>query len=145
MKKILAVDDSLSALTMLRETLRDDYKVYVVTSGEEALEFLEQETPDLIILDYFMKGIDGLETLERIYNRRRGLLAPVLMLTSISSLALERSARDLGAVAFLPKPVEPEELKRTLRSILLDAVEKRKEKSGRKKKGSQKKGKRDNG
>ncbi|MFW5672018.1 MAG: response regulator [Acetivibrio ethanolgignens] len=116
MKNILSVDDSFSTLTLVRETLRDEYKVFVVTSGEGALAFLEKQCPDLILLDFYMMGLDGLETLEKM-NELPDFDIPVIMLTSISTKPLEDSCRELGAVAFLPKPFDPEDLKKTIREV----------------------------
>lgn len=116
MKTILSVDDSLSTLTLVREALRDEYKVYVVTSGEEALDFLEKQRPDLILLDFYMMGLDGVETLEKM-NERPDFDIPVIMLTSISTKPLEDSCRELGAVGFLPKPFDPEDLKKTIAGV----------------------------
>lgn len=116
MRKILSVDDSVSTLTLVRETLRDEYKVFVVTSGEEALTFLQKQKPDLILLDFYMIGLDGLETLEKM-NEIEGFDIPVIMLTSISTKPLEETCRQLGAVAFLPKPFDPDNLRKTIADI----------------------------
>lgn len=116
MKKILSVDDSVSLLTLVRETLRDEYKVFVVKSGEEALAFLETQKPDLILLDFYMMGLDGLETLEKM-NEIEGFDIPVIMLTSISSKPLEDTCSRLGAVGFLPKPFLPDELKSMIKEV----------------------------
>ncbi len=116
MKKILSIDDSVSTLTLVRETLREEYKVYVVTSGEDALAFLEKQRPDLILLDFYMMGLDGVETLEKM-NELPGFDIPVVMLTSISTKPLEENCRRLGAAAFLPKPFLPEELRKTIQEI----------------------------
>lgn len=116
MRNILSVDDSLSTLTLVRETLRDEYKVFVVSSGEDALAFLEKQKPDLILLDFYMMGLDGLETLEKM-NELPDFDIPVIMLTSISTKSLEENCRQLGAVAFLPKPFDPDDLKRTIQNV----------------------------
>lgn len=116
MRKILSVDDSVSTLTLVRETLREEYKVFVVTSGEEALNFLQKQKPDLILLDFYMLGLDGLETLEKM-NEIDGFDIPVIMLTSISTKPLEETCRKLGAVAFLPKPFDPTQLKETIAEV----------------------------
>ena len=116
MRKILTVDDSVSTLTLVREILREDYKVFVVTSGEEALSFLEKQKPDLILLDFYMMGLDGLETLEKM-NEMEGFDIPVVMITSISTKPLEDTCRELGAVAFLSKPFEPSVLKKTIADV----------------------------
>lgn len=116
MKNILSVDDSLSTLTLVRETLREEYKVFVVASGEDALAFLQKQRPDLILLDFYMPGLDGLETLEKM-NEQPDFDIPVIMLTSISTKPLEESCRKLGAKAFLPKPFDPEDLKKTIGEV----------------------------
>ncbi len=116
MRIILSVDDSVSTLTLVRETLREEYKVFVVTSGEEAIAFLKKQKPDLILLDFYMIGLDGLETLEKM-NEIEGFDIPVVMLTSISTKPLEETCRQLGAVAFLPKPFDPDILKKTIANV----------------------------
>jgi len=81
------------------------------------LLFLEKQKPDLILLDFYMMGMDGLETLEKM-SRLPGFDIPVVMLTSISTKPLEDNCKELGAVAFLPKPFDPIELKDCIQSIL---------------------------
>ncbi|MEG1741917.1 MAG: response regulator, partial [Acetivibrio sp.] len=78
--------------------------------------FLEKQKPDLILLDFYMMGLDGLETLEKM-NEMENFDIPVIMLTSISTKPLEETCRQLGAVAFLPKPFDPSTLKKTIQSI----------------------------
>lgn len=119
MKKILSVDDSIPALTLVRETLREDYKVYIVTSGEEALAFLEKQRPDLILMDFYMPGMDGVETLEKMF-KIEGFDIPVVMISSVSTKPLEEKCNELGAVTFFPKPFRSEELKECIRKVLED-------------------------
>ncbi len=119
MKKILSVDDSVPALTLVRETLRDEYKVFVVTSGNEALAFLERQRPDVILMDFYMPGMDGVETLEKM-SRTEGFDIPVVMISSVSTKPLEEKCRELGAVTFLSKPFRPDELKDCITRVLGD-------------------------
>ncbi|MBQ7516462.1 MAG: response regulator [Schwartzia sp.] len=83
-KKVLIVDDDSDFLTIMSRWLKNSYHVVGVTSGEDALEYLAQEHPDLILLDYDMPDMDGYEVMERI--RRSPLLAriPLIFLTGIN-------------------------------------------------------------
>ena len=119
MKKILSVDDNVPALTLVRETLRDEYKVFVVTSGIEALAFLDRQRPDAILMDFYMPDMDGVETLEKM-SQREGFDIPVVMISSVSTKSLEERCKELGAVTFLPKPFKSEELKACLAKVLGD-------------------------
>ena len=72
--KILLVDDEPAMLRYIRTLLEvDDYKVETASTGEEALQRIDKGIePDLVLLDVFMPGIDGLETLEQIRQKRPG-------------------------------------------------------------------------
>lgn len=117
MKKILSVDDSVPTLTLIRETLREDYKVYIMTSGHEALAFLKKQKPDLVLIDFYMPGMDGLETLEEM-NKLENFDIPVVMISSVSTKPLEEKCRELGTKAFLSKPFKPEDLKHCVANVL---------------------------
>ena len=65
-KRILAVDDTAIVLARISNTLRDEYDVITANSGVRALKYLEQEKPDLILLDIQMSQKDGIETLREI-------------------------------------------------------------------------------
>jgi two-component system KDP operon response regulator KdpE len=77
---ILVVDDEPAIVRLVRAKLRaDGYAVITAASGEEALARLDEERPDLVILDLMMPGIDGFETLRRIRAQSR---APGILLTA---------------------------------------------------------------
>ena len=117
MKKILSVDDSIPALVLVRELLRDEYEVFTATSGKEALAFLEGERPDAILMDFYMPDMDGVETLEEMC-KIEGFDIPVIMISSVSTKPLEERYHELGAAAVLPKPFKPDELKECLTRVL---------------------------
>ncbi|MGC2326005.1 MAG: response regulator, partial [Candidatus Sulfotelmatobacter sp.] len=82
--KILLVDDEPGMLRYIKTLLEvDDYKVETATTGEEALQHLEKGLePDLVLLDVLMPGIDGIETLEKLRQKRPGL--KVVMLSCVN-------------------------------------------------------------
>lgn len=85
------------------------FEVQEASTGEEALEILEKQAPDIVLLDNKLPGMDGMEVLEIIRNR--GLEVMVAMITSYASLEIAARATDDGARDFIPKPFTPAELK----------------------------------
>ena len=83
------------------------------STGEEALERLDQDRPDIVLLDHKLPGMSGLDVLEQ-FNQKR-VEALVIMITAYASLDVAVSATKRGAFDFLAKPFTPEELKASLR------------------------------
>lgn len=117
MKQILAVDDNPANLTLVRETLKDFYKVTVVTSGEQALRFLEKKQPDLILLDVCMPGMDGIETLREI-NKLPERPWKVFFLTALADGDMAKDEEELGALGTIPKPFKPAEMLEKIREAV---------------------------
>ncbi len=115
MKHILLVDDVSTNLKCLDLLLRNKYKVTMAKSGGEALEFLNTETPDLVLLDIFMKDMDGYEVMRRMKENSRTADIPVIFLTADTEQESRERGLSLGAVDFIMKLVEPQ--------ILLDRIE----------------------
>src|SRR6202167_3961617 len=112
--KILLVDDEPGMLRYIRTLLEvDDYKVETATTGEEALQHLEKGLqPDLVLLDVLLPGIDGLETLEKLRQKRPGL--KVVMLSCVNDTRKVVQAMRLGAQDYLTKPFQKAELDRVI-------------------------------
>src|ERR1700677_4455743 len=108
--KILLVDDEPTMLRYIRTLLEvDDYKVETACTGEEALARIDKGLePDLVLLDVLMPGIDGLETLEQLRQKRPG--AKVVMLSCVSDTKKVVQAMRLGAHDYLTKPFQKAEL-----------------------------------
>jgi len=103
--KVLLVDDEEEFCSMLSERLETrGLKVNAVLSGEEAVNRVASQNFDAIILDLAMPGIDGLETLRRIKEKRPDL--EILMLTGHGTVKSSIEAMKLGAEDFLEKPVD---------------------------------------
>lgn len=115
--KILIVDDDESVLRWMKSTLTSDgYEVAGTTSAREALAMIEMSRPDLLILDLNMPPPDGFEVLRSQRARFPGLR--ILVVSGHMHTALLEAASILGATATLSKPVDLEELLRTVRDIV---------------------------
>ena len=114
MKKVLVVDDEQSLLRLLAIRLRlSGYDVITAINGSEALELIENERPDLVLLDIIMPVVDGFEVLEIM---RDWCTAPVIAMSAREENA--DRAWELGAREFVSKPFDVDELVGTIQRIL---------------------------
>jgi two-component system nitrogen regulation response regulator NtrX len=114
---ILIVDDEPAIQSSLRGVLEDEgYRVSAVGSGEEALATLADESPDVVFLDIWMPGRDGLETLERVKQVRPD--AAVVMISGHGTIETAVKATRLGAYDFIEKPLSLEKTLLTLTRAL---------------------------
>lgn len=104
---ILVVDDTEANIDILVELLSDEYEVAVAMDGESALEILEEEHPNLILLDIMMPGIDGYEVCQRIKANERTWRIPIIFLTAVTDDSSEERGLSLGAVDYITKPFNP--------------------------------------
>ena len=117
---ILIVDDEPGMRRYLRTVLElDSYRVSTAANGEEALERVQREQPDVVLLDMVMPGPDGLETLKRIRESRPTV--KVVMLSCVRDTRKVAMAMRLGAHDYLSKPVQKEEMDDVLRFCLQNA------------------------
>jgi len=117
---ILVVEDSDDVLHSIQATLQGDYKILAAFNGEEGLERALKYAPNLIISDYMMPGVDGIELLRRLRADERTRLTPVLMLTARGDVESRIQGLDEGANAYIAKPFDAEVLKATVRRLLRD-------------------------
>ena len=114
---ILVVDDEPSMRKYLQTVLElDSYRVTTAANGLEALERVQHDNPDLVLLDVVMPGADGLETLQRIREVRPS--TKVVMLSCVRDTRKVAQAMRLGAQDYLSKPVQKEEMEEVLRFCL---------------------------
>lgn len=92
-----------------------NYEIIEAETGERGLEIIESDSPDIILLDNKLPGIQGIEVLEEI--KRRKLDVAVMMITSYASLDIAVKATNFGAYNFVPKPFTPDELKTAIDGI----------------------------
>ena len=116
--KILIVDDEQTVLESFRVILKDNYRVTIANNGEKALKALDEELPDLMILDLKMPGMSGMEVLQKVSQSFPGL--PVIIVTATKDIKSVIEAMKLGATDFIVKPFDVDEIKllidKTLRS-----------------------------
>jgi sigma-B regulation protein RsbU (phosphoserine phosphatase) len=102
---ILAVDDTLENLDVVRDILTPQYFVMVATNGPTALKIVKKKPPDLILLDIMMPDMSGYEVCERLKSDNKTKNIPVIFLTAMSQTMDESSGFELGAADYITKPV----------------------------------------
>ena len=117
--KILVVDDTIENIDLLVETLGDIYELYVVTSGEKALEFVSRNIPDLILLDIIMPGMDGYEVCRKLKADGNTSNIPIIFVTVMGETSDEQKGLSLGAVDYISKPFCPAIVKARVKKHLL--------------------------
>lgn len=117
MEKVLVIDDNKLILKYLKESIfKMGYDVIEAETGEIGLQLIRAENPDLVITDFQMPGIDGLEVLARI--RKSNATLPVILLTGFGDVVLTIKSIQLGAFDYLEKPVDLAKLKSTIHNAL---------------------------
>jgi putative two-component system response regulator len=117
--KVLVVDDYEPNLRGLGKLLEHaDFTVLTATNGRDALEIVERERPDLVLLDVVMPGMSGLEVCAEVKRSAATHLTPVVLISGEQERETRLAGLDAGADDFLNKPVDPEELHARVRSLM---------------------------
>lgn len=118
-KQVLVVDDEIGALTLIGIMLeRGGFGVLKAKDAKSALMVLDENTPDLIILDVMMPGMDGIELCRVIRQRDMTQKVPVLILSARGDADSIMRGLEAGANDYLPKPILHHDLVSKVRSIL---------------------------
>ena len=116
--RILVVDDSPDNVFLIQAILEEEgYKISTAADGRSALAQLEQELPDLVLLDVMMPGMDGYEVTQRIRAMTSLPFIPILLITAYDQPSVAQGL-DTGADDFIRKPVEVDELLARVRALL---------------------------
>ncbi len=117
--RVLVVDDILPNVKLLEAKLSAEYyEVLTATSGMEALEKVEHQSPDIILLDIMMPGMDGFEVCKRIKENPQSAHIPVVMVTALTDVADKVRGLEAGADDFLSKPINDTALMARVRSLV---------------------------
>nr|WP_306442353.1 hybrid sensor histidine kinase/response regulator [Odoribacter splanchnicus] len=109
--KLLVVDDVQTNVLLLKALLsKEGYGILVANNGQEALEVIRNENPDLILLDVMMPGMDGFEVAERLKSEEYRCEIPIIFLTALDDTQSIVNGFKLGAGDFISKPFRKEEL-----------------------------------
>jgi sigma-B regulation protein RsbU (phosphoserine phosphatase) len=107
MMKVLIVDDTEENIDLLLEILGEDFDISVAMDGEQALEIVEEDLPDLVLLDIMMPGMDGYEVCQRIKANEKTCDIPIIFLTAMVEVDDETKGLEMGAVDYITKPISP--------------------------------------
>ena len=118
-KKILVVDDEIDILEVLTFRLEKlGYEISSAADGQKALDLLEKEIPDLILLDLRLPVIDGYEVCRRVKNEEKWKNIPIIMLTASSAGKVEKAVKKYNIEGFMMKPFEYEKLIAKIKGII---------------------------
>jgi DNA-binding NarL/FixJ family response regulator len=108
---VLVIDDSPGTLGMLNETLETaGFTVLVAQSGQVALDLVDRVTPDIVLMDALMPGLDGFETCRRM-KQKSGLAAvPIVFMTGLTETEHVIRGLEAGGIDYVTKPVSPDEV-----------------------------------
>jgi len=110
MKKVMVIDDEPFILMMIEDKFKENFSVISIREGSQAFETIKREKPDLIILDWMMPDISGLDVLRQIKEDPDVREIPVFMLTAKGQEDDELAGKRYGAERYITKPFSPREL-----------------------------------
>jgi heterodisulfide reductase subunit A len=126
MKPVLIVDDEPIVRESIRDWLKDaGYEVYTAESGEEALSLVAKQDFGVIVIDVRLPGITGIKALTEVKQQKPQIKS--IVITAYPSAELAAEAIKLGAVDYLVKPVNPDDLEKLIQSTLLEYEKQEKE------------------
>jgi two-component system response regulator RpfG len=121
MTSIAIIDDIKSnrqILGKIIQTINPNVAIHNFDNAELALGWINNQTPDLVITDYKMPGLDGVEFTKRLRSQPKSQKIPILMITMVDDLVLPIHARAAGVTAFLRRPVDHHLVRNRIGSLL---------------------------
>jgi diguanylate cyclase (GGDEF)-like protein len=116
--RILIVDDDKISLRLLVGLLKQDYILEKAENGKQALEMIDSNPPDLILLDVMMPEMDGFQVMRELKSNQNTKNIPVIFITALHSLTNEEEGLNLGAVDYIKKPFIPSIIQARVRNIV---------------------------
>ncbi|MEC1639252.1 response regulator [Schinkia azotoformans] len=114
-KKLLIVDDQYGIRILLNEVFqKEGYQTFQASNGMQALQIVEQDRPDLVLLDMKIPGMDGIEILKRLKEMDQSI--EVFIMTAYGELDMIQQAKDLGARTHFAKPFDIDEIRAAVKA-----------------------------
>ena len=117
-KTILAVDDAPENLDVIKSILVPEYTMMAAINGTMALKIAQARMPDLILLDVMMPEMDGYEVCRQLKSNVKTSAIPVIFVTAMEQTTDQTKGLELGAVAYVMKPVDPALLRECIKKQL---------------------------
>jgi diguanylate cyclase (GGDEF)-like protein/PAS domain S-box-containing protein len=115
---VLIVDDTMMNIDLLADVLREDYRLGIATNGFKALEFVEKNRPDIILLDIMMPEMDGFEVCRILKEKQQTRSIPIVFITALSDTENVAKGFKLGGCDYIPKPFHAMEVRARVKSKL---------------------------
>ncbi|RAS73038.1 response regulator [Priestia endophytica] len=116
-ERILIVDDQYGIRILLTEVLqKEGYKTLQASNGFEAIDIAKERTPDLVLLDMKIPGMDGIEILKRL--KELDDTVKVIIMTAYGELDMIQEAKDLGALTHFAKPFDIDEIRQAVKKYI---------------------------
>jgi len=118
-KRILIVDDELDVLELVAFRLeKAGYGIITAVDGQEGLDSIRAERPDLVLLDSCLPGMDAFEVCKELKNDEGLKHMPIILFTATLDITVAEKAKELGANDFILKPFDSEELLKKVKRII---------------------------
>ena len=118
-KKIVVIEDDPTSQKFLELVLaKEGYTVVTASNGLDGLRKIREETPDLLLLDVMLPGVDGFEISHRLHSEPEKTKIPIIMMSAKAQNSDKDAALKVGANAFLSKPIDRIELLKTISELL---------------------------
>ncbi len=118
MKTILIAEDNELNITILDGILHDTYDLIIARNAEEVYQIIQNEHPDLFLLDIVMSNISGIDLCKTLRSSETFASTPVVFMSAVQDKKIYDSVFKVGANAFIAKPFKSSELKQTLVTLL---------------------------
>ncbi|HZG73728.1 MAG TPA: response regulator [Chondromyces sp.] len=116
-EKVLIVDDQFGIRILLNEVLqKEGYNTFQAANGIQALEIVDDHSPDLVLLDMKIPGMDGIEILKRMKQKDPDI--KVIIMTAYGELDMIQEARNLGALTHFAKPFDIDDIRATVKKYI---------------------------
>jgi len=119
---VLIVDDAETNIDILLDILGEECDVTVAMDGESALEAVDEEHPDLILLDIMMPGMDGYDVCKRLKDNPATAHIPVVFLTALTEDEEKKRGLEMGALDYITKPFEVSEIQSKVQKYLTETI-----------------------